>query len=609
MTVNQLKQFITRLFIFKEPPPKEDFILHGAVGIRSIVPQRREEEKGKKKKRLKKKPLPIARASSPAKGGAATDDPGEADPEGQDGQNGKNRPDRPYTDMLVSPELEVNKERIKQIYSLPKNKDIILREFVIQLDRPVKAFAAYIEGISDRGTINENILRPLMSVCKPEMQSGSVNLAEYLKDSVIYGNQVDLHEKYKDIIPLVNYGCTVLFIDSAPAALVVETKGWDHRSIGKPETEQVIRGPHEAFNETLRSNTGLLRKAIRNTDLITEFIKIGTRNQTDVALMYLENVANPKLVAEVKRRISSISTDYVGETGILEQFIEDHPLMPLPQVLATERPDRTASFIMDGKVAILLDGNPNVLIVPADLFSLLHSPEDYYLRLPYGNLVRLMRVIAVFISLITPAFYVSIAIFHQEMIPTDLILAIAAGRETVPFPTIVEVFFMEFAFEMIREAGVRVPGVIGNTLGIVGALILGQAAVQAGIVSPILIIVVALTGLASFAIPNYSMSFAFRGVRFVFTALAAAFGFPGITAGLFVLLSGITAMKSFGVPFMVPIGPRTRSGPDIVMRGPVWSMEERPDFLDTQERRRQPQISRGWVKKKAQEPNGGGRNQ
>lgn len=604
MTLEDLKKIVTTMFIFKEPPPKEDFILHGAVGAKADPPQK-EEEDSSKKKRSKKKPLPIAQAAK-EKEAPPQDKPQEGV---RGGQGGKGGPDEPYADMLVDPELEVNKEQIKRIYSLPKNKDIIIREFVIPLHRPLKAFAVYIEGISDRRTVNEDILRPLMLLKHPEGEPSSENLAEYLKNSVIYGNQVDAHDQYRNIIPQINYGCTAIFIENSPSALIVETKGWDRRSISKPETEQVIRGPHEAFNETLRSNTGLLRKAIRNPDLITEFIKIGQRNQTDVALMYLGNLANPRLVEEVKRRISSISTDYVGETGILEQFIEDHPLMPLPQVLATERPDRTAAFIMDGKVAILMDGNPNVIIVPADLFSLLHSPEDYYLRMPYGNMVRLMRVVAVFISLITPAFYVSIAIFHQEMIPTDLILAIAAGRETVPFPTIIEVFFMEFSFEMIREAGVRVPGVIGNTLGIVGALILGQAAVQAGMVSPILIIVVALTGLASFAVPNYSLSFAFRGVRFAFTALAAAFGFLGISAGLFVLLNAVTAMKSFGVPFMVPIGPRTRSGPDIVMRGPVWSMEERPDFLDTQERVRQPQVSRGWVKQNPDDTDGGEQNQ
>ena len=579
--------------IFHEPVQVEGFILYGGDGDTSA--EREGSEKtggGPQKRRGLTKPARIKRAiphDTPAEKGHKQGKPDEDDREDS----------LDYRKLLVDPRLKINKHYIEEIYSLPKNKDIIVRDLIISTIPPREACAIYIEGISDRDTVNEAVLKPLMLMAGVDGSGKKydiINIANYIKKNIIYSNQVDIHERFEDIIEKINYGATAVFIEGCPRCLLVETKGWDRRSVGVPETEHVIRGPHEAFNETLRSNTGLLRKAIRNPKLITEMLKIGERNKTDVAVLYLEDLANPRLVEEVKRRIRSIRTDYVGETGILEQFIEDHPFRPIPQVLVTERPDRVASFIMDGKVAILMDGNPNVLIVPTTLFALLHSPEDYYLRAPYGNMVRLLRVVASFLAIVTPGFYVAVTSFHQEMIPTDLLLAVAAARETVPFPTVVEVLLMEFAFEMIREAGVRIPGVIGNTLGIVGALILGQAAVQAGIVSPILIIVVALTGLASFAIPNYSMSFAFRGVRFFFTALAALFGFFGISAGLFVLLTSITGMKSFGVPILSPIGPRTRTGPDIVLRGPVWSMEERPDFLNTLDRRRQPNISRGWVK-------------
>jgi len=501
------------------------------------------------------------------------------------------------TELMVDPCLKINKRYIEEIYFLPKNKDVIIREFVISLKEPIRAFAVFMEGTTDRDTINKVVLKPLMVLSKLEEEVDILDLAEYIKDRILFGNQTEVVEKYSDIVENINYGSTAVFIEGSPKCLVVETKGWDRRSVGTPETEKVIRGPHEAFNETLRSNTGLIRKALRNNNLITELVKMGERNRTDVAIMYLNDVANPSLVEEVKRRITSIKADHVSETGILEQFIEDHPFMVAPQVLVTERPDRVVSFLIDGKVAILMDGNPNALIVPTTLFSLLHTPEDYYLRLPYANIVRVLRVIAAFIAILTPGLYVSITNFHQEMIPTDLILSIAAARDAVPFPTIFEVIIMEFFFELIREAGIRVPGVIGNTLGIVGALILGQAAVEAGIVSPILIIVVAVTGLASFAIPNYSMSFAFRGVRFLFIGLAAIFGFFGVTAGLFLLLVSLASMKSFGVPLLSPVGPRTKSGPDVVTRGPVWSMEMRPDYLDALDRRKQPQISRGWLKK------------
>lgn len=503
--------------------------------------------------------------------------------------------------LRVDASLAINKDYLERIYSLPKNKDILIREFYLALSPPVKAFILFIDGLSDKVIINNSILKPLMVLLDEREKANVGNLAEYIKEHLLPGHDVVVLEKYREIIDFVNYGGTAIFIEGSSQCLVVETKGWDRRPVGKPEIEQVILGPHEAFNETLRSNTGLIRKALRNEKLITEMVKVGSRNKIDVAIMYLENLANPGLVQEVQRRITSIKTDYVGVSGILEQFIEDAPFMITPQILTTERPDRVVSFLVEGHVAVIVDGGPHALIVPATLFSLLHSPEDYYLRMPYGNFIRFLRVIALFIAMLTPGIYVALVTFHQEMIPTELLLAIAASRVTVPFPTIFEVFAMEFAFELIREAGVRVPGVIGNTIGIVGALILGQAAVQAGIVSPILIIVIAITGLASFAIPNYSISFGFRGVRFIFTILAAFFGFFGISGGLFFLLISIVSMKSFGVPFLAPMGPKTKTEPDVIVRGPVWSMEERVDYLKPLEKHRQPNISRGWLK----DPQGG----
>lgn len=509
------------------------------------------------------------------------------------------------TELLVDASLDRNKHYIEEIYSLPMNKDIILREFVISLQEPIKAFAVFVEGMSDRETINKVVLKPLMVLSKLDDKVDVLDLAEYIKDRILFGNQIDIIEQFSQVIEGINYGSTAVFIEGSPRCIMVETKGWDKRSISPPESEKVIRGPQEAFNETLRSNTGLIRKALRNHNLITEMVKIGERNKTDVAIMYLKDVASPSLVAEVKRRVETVKTDFIGDTGILEQFIEDHPFMLAPQALATERPDRVASFIIDGKVALLIDGSPIALIVPTTLFSLLHTPEDYYLRIPYGNIIRILRIIATLIAIVTPAFYVSITNYHQEMIPTELILSIAAARETVPFPSLIEVIIMEFFFELIREAGVRVPGVIGNTLGIVGALILGQAAVEAGIVSPILIIVVAVTGLASFAIPNYSMSFAIRGLRFVFTALAAIFGFIGISAGLFLTLVSLASVKSFGVPLLSPLAPQTKNDPDLLLRGPLWSMEIRADHVEALDRRKQPRISRGWLKKNQQKERGG----
>jgi spore germination protein KA len=465
------------------------------------------------------------------------------------------------------------------------------------LNHQTEAFLAYFDGMVDTAAIIEGILKPLLHMDEP--LKDKVN-PEMIKEQVLTGNQVEIGGTWKDTAVGVNYGMAAIFIDGCNQSVLVDAKGWERRPVSRPEIEQVIRGPLEAFNETLRTNTVLIRKAVRNENLVTEILEVGTRSRTSVAVMYMADLVSPRLLARVKRRIASISADYVGGAGVLEQFIEDHPWMLFPQFLSTERPDRSASFLMEGKVVVILDGNPTALIAPTTLLSLLHSPEDYYLRLPYGNFIRILRLAAMIIAVITPAFYLSVATHHQEMIPTDFLLSLAQAREQVPFPTIIEVILMEISFELIREAGVRVPGIIGNTIGIVGALILGQATVQADMVSPILIIVVAVTGLASYSIPNYELSFALREMRFLYTLTAAFFGFLGISAALFFTLVILSSKESFGVPYLTPLAPNYKTAPDRLTRGPVWSMERRPGYLHPQDKRRQPKISRGWIRSRSQ---------
>ncbi|ABO50257.1 GerA spore germination protein [Desulforamulus reducens MI-1] len=495
----------------------------------------------------------------------------------------------------VSPYLEVNKKRIEEIYGLPDNKDFIIREFTIALAPPVQAFALFLEGMSEKAIINQNILQPMMlfSNFHEEVEG---YLLDHVKKRVLTGNQVTAHERYEQIIGGVNFGSTAVFIDGCDQALVVETKGWEHRGVGIALNESVVRGSQEGFGEILRTNTALIRKYIRSSKLTTEMLKVGNVAQNDVALMYIRDIANESLVQEVKRRIKSLKIDGVIDSGILEQLIEERPWSIAPQVMATERPDRVALMLLRGKVAIFLDGNPYVLLVPTTLFDQLHTQEDYYLRPLFGSFLRLVRGLAFYISFLTPGVYLAIVLFHKEMIPTELLLAISGSREKVPFPSFLEVLLMEISFEMLREAGLRVPGILGNTIGIVGAIVLGQAAVQANIVSPILVIVVAVTGLASFAIPSYSLQFSLRIMRFVYIALAAMMGFVGIVFGLFVQMHMMASLKSFGVPYLAPMSPTTGTTGDAVFRRPVFSWEIHPDFLNTKKQGSQPKIARGWVK-------------
>lgn len=490
--------------------------------------------------------------------------------------------------------LEQNRKRIDQIYGLPANKDLIVRSFTMGTDPPTGGFAIFIDGLADRTTVNlllQNLMVYTRMYCSSEASPAS-----YIMKNLLPGSQIRTLDSFKKITDAVNYGDTAFFFQGSSSAIVVETKGWEHRTISRPNVEQTITGPQESFVENLRVNTGLVRKIIRSEKMYTELLQIGARFQSDVAVMYIKDLANPQLVDEVKRRISSITVDYVNDIGILEQFIEDDPYNMNSQVLTTERPDRVAAFLAEGKVAIILSGSPFALVAPVTMYSQLHTGEEVYLRWQYGTFLRYVRTISFYLALLLPGAYLAIVLYHQEMVPTELLLAIAGNREKVPFPTVVEMLLMEFSFELVREAGLRIPGIIGSTISIVGALLLGQAVVQANIVSPILVILVSVTGLASFSIPSYSLAFSVRIYRFFYIIMGSALGFFGIAIGLYVQIMLTTNLKSFGVPYLSPTSPRTHSGPDIVFRLPIFYHRRRPDYLNPQDDIRMPKEPRGWLK-------------
>jgi len=493
----------------------------------------------------------------------------------------------------VSTSLDVNLALIKTALRVPQNKDIIIREFVIG-NPGVRAFTVYLEGISERNTVNFAILEPLMLLSYIEGPlPEEKNVFDLVKDKLLPGNQVKEHDKIQPLVQATLVGDTALFIDGQNKGLVIESKGWDRRSPDKPITEQVLRGSQEGFVETLRTNTTLIRRRLRTPALVTEIVQVGALSKVDAAIIYIDGIANPKLIDEVKRRIDSINTDFLPESSMLEDFIDDFPGSVFPGGMPTERPDRAAAFLAEGHVVILVDNSPFALILPATFFAMMHAAEDYYVKPLLGTFLRLIRAVSLFLALLAPAFYIAIANYHQEMIPTDLMLSIAASRETVPFPIILEVLLMEFSFELIREAGIRIPGPIGPTIGIVGALILGQAAVQASIVSPILVIVVALTALSSFAIPNLNLTFSIRVLRFGFILAASVLGLYGIALALFVLIIHLTSLKSFGVPYMSPVAPHRPSG-DVITRIPLYQARRRPQFLRPLDDIRQGKINRPW---------------
>lgn len=499
----------------------------------------------------------------------------------------------------LTPSLEENLRRLRTLFRAPDNADLIIRELEIGLDPPVAAAVVFMEGMSDKEIINTHILQPLMLLAHLDRRpvAGELRgaaLVDHVVKHLLPGNQAETKPDMQSVVAGLLYGDTAVLLDGSDQIIMVETKGFPLRSVDTPQQEMVIRGPLDAFNESFRVNVALVRKRLKDPRLVTEMLHAGTVSRTFVAVMYLDGVANPKLVKEVKRRIDQVRLDVVTDSGILEQMIEDRTFGLFPQTLSTERPDRAAAFISEGHVAILVDNSPLALIVPVTWWSFMQSAEDFYIRWPYGTVLRGIRGVALFIALLGGGLYVAAVNFHHEMIPTQLMLYMAGSREPVPFPAVLELLLMEFAFELVREAGIRIPSVIGPTIGIVGALILGQAAVQARLFSPVVVIITAISGLASFTIPNYSSAYGLRALRLLFIVAGGMLGLYGIAAGLLTVLLHTAGMRSFGVPFLTPVAPNRRRAPDVLGRGPVYQMELRPRGLRPVDTRRQPEVARRW---------------
>jgi spore germination protein KA len=467
----------------------------------------------------------------------------------------------------LSESLAVNVNKIKKIFHYPQNSDLMIRELYLSSIKR-KAVLFYMNGMVNEQFLNQYVIKPLVENTS-EFSNSAVGI-EFIKNS-LQSSKIRKLSCYSDIVKDILDGRTILIIDGYAAALSSNTIKYEHRSVERSETENVVKGPHESFVESPLVNRSLIRKHLKSSNLVTEAINIYVDDKSEVYIMYNKAIANPELVNEVRQRINKIKqNNYTGmvTASIIQQYIEDSSLL-LPTLLYTELPDRAASFIKEGHVVVLADSSPSSLIAPATFWSFFHTPEDMYFRLLAGNFIRIVRIIAVFISLFTPAIYIAITNYHQEMIPTDLLLAISATRERVPFPIVFEVVGMEIAFEIIRECSFRIPSNIGSTIGIVGTLVLGQAAVQANIISPLLVIIIAITGLSGFSVSNIDLNMSLRVSRFFFTFCAIMMGFLGLAIGITAFTAYVVSVKSFGVPFFSPVTPYYESSMDMLIRSKV----------------------------------------
>jgi spore germination protein KA len=498
----------------------------------------------------------------------------------------------------IGGELDANLHRFRQLFNVPRSSDVVVREFRIGISPAIRAGMIYIDGLAARDQLTGSVLQPLMLLSRLGRPLPRRGRLQMVADMLLPHNQVRQQEVLADLVDAILAGNTVLLIDGAVQGLVVEARGHTHRGVEQTTSETVVRGPKHSFTENLRVNTALVRRLIRCPSLVVESWTLGRLTRTEVALLYIQGLTNPWLVEEARRRISTVDVDRILDAGMLERMIESPsqptPFPVVPTMLATERPDRTAAFLADGYLAILVGDSPHALIAPTTFQSFLHNPEDYYLNWPMGTVLRLTRLIGTFTSLLLPAAYLALVNYHHALIPTELVLAIAAARERVPFPSVLEIVGLEVGFELIREAGIRIPSVIGPTIGIVGAVILGQAAVAANLVSPMLVIIVALTALGSFAIPNYSAALLLRSYRFFFIGLAAIAGFFGMAVGLYLIALLLCTTKSFGVPFLSPVAPFRGGSPDVVLHGAQFLMHQRPRFVRPLDLVSQRRLIRSW---------------
>ncbi|SJZ33904.1 spore germination protein [Selenihalanaerobacter shriftii] len=485
--------------------------------------------------------------------------------------------------------LDKNKEYLDNL--LGDNGDITIKEFNIAGRSDLKALMVYVDGMISKALLNEQVLTPLMHRIRetdPDVEINKSNLAQTVESFVLSAESVSKAENFDDVVLSILSGETALFFDGDDQALIISARGWPSRGIQEPATESVIRGPRDGFTETIRMNTVLIRRRIRDPNLKIQSTKIGRRTKTDVALAYVKGIANKEIINEVKARLDTIDIDQILETGYIEQLIEDSHYSPFPQIQVTERPDKVVGSLLEGRVAILVDNTPMVLLVPVTFSQLYQSPEDYNERWLVMSAIRILRFTSIFISALAPALFIALTSFHPGMIPTELMMSVAATREGVPFPAFIEAGVMEVTIELLREAGIRLPGPIGQTIGIVGGLVIGQAAVSAKVASPIMVIVVAITAIASFITPSYNVSLSIRFIRFGFMILAAVLGLYGMMLGVLAILIHLVTLKSFGVPYLSPLAPyRFSDWKDDFIRAPTHLMTTRPKELAPQDPNRQ----------------------
>lgn len=452
---------------------------------------------------------------------------------------------------------------------------------------------SYLTSMTDPHAISTKILLPLTELNLEDIEINEKERLDSLCKRTFSGTRYSIFDNQSDVVRSILSGGAILYIEGASQAISISIGLAKTRSIEEPSTQTIIRGPKDGFIEDIGINMSLIRRRIKNPALRFEQFIHGTETNTTIMLVYIDGIVNDKMLQELKQRINHIDTNAVLDSGNIEELITDNAFSPFPLIFSAERPDAIASQLVSGKVAIMVDGSPFVLALPATFADFFKVTEDYYQPFMMSTFIRLVRYLAFGLALLLPGAYVAVITYHHEIIPTPLLIGIVSQREGIPFPAVVEVMIMEITFEILREAGVRMPRAVGSTVSIVGGLVIGQAAVEAGIISNIMVIIVALTAISSFVSPIYSFSVSTRLLRFSFIIIGAFLGLYGIILGLLALIGHLVSLRSFGTPYMAPIAPlQLADQKDTLIRLPLWMMKRRPSYLQSPLPVQQPNVEK-----------------
>ncbi len=476
---------------------------------------------------------------------------------------------------IISTHIDENEAYVRK--RLQNCDDCIIRPMLLGEGKKIRCLVVYIEVAVSNMVLEDSVIGKLINHI---WEMPGDELIEFVKDNGMGISDVQPLENMDKAFAAMLAGNAIFFIDGYNKAIKIGSKGYPNLSVSESSREKVLRGSKEGFTDAVKTNAALVRKRIRDTRLKVKQKTLGERSQTLVQLLYMEDLVRPELLSEIENRLDSFVIDGILDTGVIEQLTEKHWLSPFPQFQTTERPDKCAAEILNGRILLLCDHSPTGVLLPAVLNDFLQVSEDSYNHFEIVSFQRIIRYFALLLTLLFSGTYLAVTNFHTQVLPTNLILSFCEARQGVPFPALLEVLFMEIAFETIREAGVRMPGPLGGTIGIVGGLIVGQAAVEANLVSPIVVVVVAVTALCSLAIPNQEFSAPFRMLKFGFIFLGGTLGVFGILLGLYLTISHLAGLKSFGIPYLTPFAAQNQAGyrgeQDGVVRAPFLFLTKRP---------------------------------